>query len=50
MNPAHATVTVLEPIETTGLTMNDVTRLKDQVREVIARARESLRPTPTTAG
>lgn len=50
MNPASATVTVLEPIETTGLTMNDVTTLKEQVREVIARAREALRPTPSTAG
>lgn len=44
MNPADATVTVLEPIETTGLTMNDVTSLKDRVREVIAEARERLRP------
>jgi 1-acyl-sn-glycerol-3-phosphate acyltransferase len=50
MNPARATVTVLEPIETTGLTLDDVTRLKDQVRDVILRAREALRPTPTTAG
>jgi 1-acyl-sn-glycerol-3-phosphate acyltransferase len=43
MNPARATVTVLEPIETTGLTLNDVSALKERVRTVIAQARERLR-------
>lgn len=43
MNPAHATVTVLAPIETTGLTLNDVTALKERVRAVIAEARDRLR-------
>lgn len=50
MNPADATVTVLAPIETTGLTMNDVTKLRDQVREVIARAHETLRPASSATG
>ena len=43
MNPADATVTVLEPIETTGLTLDDVGALKERVRNVIAQARERLR-------
>src|SRR6478735_5526355 len=43
MNPARATVTVLEPIETTGLTLDDVAALKERVRNVIAQARERLR-------
>ena len=43
MNPARATVMVLDPIETTGLTLNDVTALKERVRTVIAQARERLR-------
>ena len=43
MNPANATVTVLEPIETTGLTLDDVGALKERVRAVIAQARERLR-------
>jgi 1-acyl-sn-glycerol-3-phosphate acyltransferase len=43
MNPADATVTVLEPIETTGLTLDDVTALKERVRTVIAQARDRLR-------
>ncbi len=43
MNPADATVTVLEPIETTGLTLDDVGALKERVRAVIAQARERLR-------
>jgi 1-acyl-sn-glycerol-3-phosphate acyltransferase len=42
MNPADATVTVLDPIETTGLTLNDVAALKERVRSVIAQARERL--------
>ncbi|MEO6066384.1 MAG: lysophospholipid acyltransferase family protein [Gemmatimonadales bacterium] len=42
MNPADATVTVLEPIETTGLTLNDVGALKERVRSVIAQARDRL--------
>jgi 1-acyl-sn-glycerol-3-phosphate acyltransferase len=46
MNPARATVHVLEPIETTGLTLADVTALKDRVRTVIAQARERLRAQP----
>jgi 1-acyl-sn-glycerol-3-phosphate acyltransferase len=43
MNPADATVTVLDPIETTGLTLDDVGALKERVRLVIAQARERLR-------
>lgn len=43
MNPADATVTVLDPIETTGLTLDDVGALKERVRAVIALARERLR-------
>jgi 1-acyl-sn-glycerol-3-phosphate acyltransferase len=43
MNPARATVMVLDPIETAGLTLNDVTALKERVRTVIAQARERLR-------
>ena len=43
MNPADATVTVLEPIETAGLTLDDVGALKERVRNVIAQARERLR-------
>jgi 1-acyl-sn-glycerol-3-phosphate acyltransferase len=43
MNPADATVTVLDPIETTGLTLDDVGALKERVRVVIAQARERLR-------
>ncbi len=43
MNPADATVTVLEPIETTGLTLDDAGALKERVRVVIAQARERLR-------
>ena len=43
MNPARATVTVLDPIETTGLTLNDVAALKERVRRVIAEARDQLR-------
>ena len=46
MNPARATVTVLDPIETTGLTLDDVTALKERVRNVIAQARERLRVQP----
>jgi 1-acyl-sn-glycerol-3-phosphate acyltransferase len=47
MNPARATVTVLSPIETTGLTLNDVTALKERVRGVIADARDRLRAEAT---
>lgn len=43
MNPARATVTVLEPIETTGMTVADIGTLKDRVRNAIAQARERLR-------
>jgi 1-acyl-sn-glycerol-3-phosphate acyltransferase len=43
MNPARATVHVLEPIETAGLTLEDVTALKERVRGVIAEARTRLR-------
>lgn len=43
MNPADATVTVLDPIETTGLTLDDVGALKERVRNVIFQARERLR-------
>jgi 1-acyl-sn-glycerol-3-phosphate acyltransferase len=43
MNPARATVHVLEPIETAGLTLDDVTALKERVRGVIAEARTRLR-------
>lgn len=43
MNPARATVTVLDPIETTGMTLADVSTLKDRVRNAIAQARERFR-------
>jgi 1-acyl-sn-glycerol-3-phosphate acyltransferase len=37
-----AEVRVLEPIETTGLTLDDVSALKARVREIIVKARDSL--------
>jgi 1-acyl-sn-glycerol-3-phosphate acyltransferase len=37
-----AEVKVLEPIETTGLTLDDVSVLKARVREIIVKARDSL--------
>jgi 1-acyl-sn-glycerol-3-phosphate acyltransferase len=39
---SRAEVRVLEPVETTGLTMKDVPALKEQVRAVIAAARAEL--------
>lgn len=41
-NRATAEARVLEPIETTGLTMKDVPRLRDEVRDRIAAARATL--------
>ena len=40
---AEAEVRVLEPISTEGLTMDDVSALSEQVREVIVAARDELR-------
>ncbi|MFW5947935.1 MAG: lysophospholipid acyltransferase family protein, partial [Gemmatimonadota bacterium] len=42
-NHARAIARVLEPEETTGLTMADVPALRDRVRDRIARARDELR-------
>jgi 1-acyl-sn-glycerol-3-phosphate acyltransferase len=39
---AHARVEVLEPIETNGLTLDDVAALKDRVRTIITEARVRL--------
>lgn len=40
--PARARARVLKPIETTGLTMDDVPSLRERTREVIADARRAL--------
>jgi 1-acyl-sn-glycerol-3-phosphate acyltransferase len=40
---SKAEVRVLEPIETAGLTVNDVPRLRERVRERILEARDALR-------
>ena len=42
VNPARAEVRVLEPIETTGLTIADVPALRDRVRDLIAKARAEM--------
>lgn len=42
-NRARAIARVLEPVETTGLTLNDVPDLRDRVRERIGAARDELR-------
>ncbi len=42
MAPAHAEVRVLEPIETTGLSVSDVPELRDRVRRLIDEARREL--------
>jgi 1-acyl-sn-glycerol-3-phosphate acyltransferase len=42
-NSARAIVRVLEPVETAGLTMDDVAVLRDRVRDSIARARAELK-------
>jgi 1-acyl-sn-glycerol-3-phosphate acyltransferase len=42
-NPARAIARVLEPIETEGLTLDDVPALRDRVRDRIAAARDELR-------
>ena len=42
-NPARAVVEVLPPIETSGLTQDDLPALKARVREVITTARDALR-------
>ena len=42
-NRAVAEARVLEPVETTGLTRDDIPRLRDDVRDRIAAAREELR-------
>ncbi|HEY5941215.1 MAG TPA: lysophospholipid acyltransferase family protein [Gemmatimonadales bacterium] len=39
---SNAEVRVLEPIETTGLTLNDIPELKARVRETIVAARDAL--------
>ena len=39
----RAEVRVLEPVETAGLTHQDIPALSERVREVIAAAREELR-------
>jgi 1-acyl-sn-glycerol-3-phosphate acyltransferase len=41
--PARAIARVLEPVETTGLTLDDVADLRDRVRERIRVARDELR-------
>ena len=41
--PARARVQVLPPIETTGMTLDDVASLKERTRAVIVEAREQLR-------
>jgi len=40
---AHAVVKVLEPVPTAGMTMDDVPKLRDQVRDRIAAGLEQLR-------
>jgi 1-acyl-sn-glycerol-3-phosphate acyltransferase len=40
---ARAEVRVLEPIETTGLTVKDVHALRERVRKMILEARDALR-------
>lgn len=42
-NRARAIVCVLEPVDTTGMTVDDVPALRDQVRESIRAARNDLR-------
>ena len=42
-NPARAVVEVLAPIETTGLTLEDLPALKERVRSAIEAARDDLR-------
>lgn len=42
-NRSRATVQVLEPVETAGLTAEDVPALRDRVREMIRQARDRLR-------
>lgn len=42
-NRAHAIARVLEPVETAGLTLDEVPALRDRVRDRIAAARDDLR-------
>ncbi|MEJ2187561.1 MAG: lysophospholipid acyltransferase family protein, partial [Gemmatimonadota bacterium] len=42
-NRARAEVRVLEPVETTGLTLEDVPELRERVRAMIQAARDDLR-------
>jgi 1-acyl-sn-glycerol-3-phosphate acyltransferase len=42
-NPARAVARVLEPVETVGLTQDDVPELRDRVRSLIRSARDELR-------
>ena len=42
-NPARAVVEVLPPIETAGLTLEDLPQLKERVRATIQVARDALR-------
>ena len=52
--PASAVARVLEPIETSDLTLDDVPALRERARAVIAAAREGLQrelgASPTHAG
>lgn len=43
VHPADAEVRVLEPVETAGLTHQDITILRERVRDLILRARDELR-------
>jgi 1-acyl-sn-glycerol-3-phosphate acyltransferase len=42
-NEAHAIARVLEPVETAGLTIDDLPALRDRVRDSIAAARDELK-------
>lgn len=45
-NRSHATVRVLEPVETAGMTADDVPALRDRVRGIIEQARSELAGRP----
>jgi 1-acyl-sn-glycerol-3-phosphate acyltransferase len=47
---ANAEVRVLDPVETTGLTLDDVPQLRDRVRRVIEQTRNEMRAAHTAAG
>lgn len=42
-NPARAIARVLEPVETTGLTIDDVPEIRERIRDSIAAARDDLK-------